>query len=120
LLLAGTGRDAAPGDRIIREGEAVHQLAIPISGTVAVSRNGQRLGNFESGQMMGLALALTGEASTFDAAFIERGRYMSWPLPSLRRFLDRRPELRIALQKLASHDLARKVEGLMPRHAPAS
>jgi hypothetical protein len=45
---------------------------------------------------------------------------MSWPLPSLRKFLDKRPELRVALQKLASHDLASKVERLMPRDAPAS
>ena len=45
---------------------------------------------------------------------------MSWPLSSLRKFLDKRPELRIALQRLASHDLATKVERLVPRDAPVS
>ncbi len=44
---------------------------------------------------------------------------MSWPLPSLRKFLDKRPELRVALQRLTNQDLATKLEQLMPRDAPA-
>jgi hypothetical protein len=43
---------------------------------------------------------------------------MSWPLTSLRKFLDKRPELRIALQRLVSQDLATKIERLMPRDTP--
>ena len=119
LLLAGEWRDAAPGDRIVTHGEAVDRISVPISGTVEVTRTGQRLGQFAAGQIIGLAVAVTGEASSFDAAFTERGRYMSWPLPSLRKFLDKRPELRVALQRLANHDLATKVERLVPRDAPA-
>jgi hypothetical protein len=38
----------------------------------------------------------------------------------LSKFLDKRPELRVALQRLANHDLAAKVERLMPLDAPAS
>jgi CRP-like cAMP-binding protein len=120
LLLAGEWRDAAPGDRIVTRGKAVDNLSIPISGTVEVSREGERIGGFEPGQIVGLATAVTGEASAFDATFTAPGRYMSWPLPSLRKFLDTRPELRVALQRLASHDLATKVERLVPRDAPAS
>jgi hypothetical protein len=45
---------------------------------------------------------------------------MSWPLPSLRKFLDKRPELRVALQRRAGEDLAAKVERLMPRDVPAA
>ena len=118
LLLAGEWRDAAPGDRIIVQGQAVDRIYLPISGIVEVTRHGQRVGTFARGQVVGMALAVTGEASSFDAAFTERGRYMSWPLPSLRNFLDKRPELRVALQRLASQDLATKVEQLMPRDAP--
>jgi len=118
LLLAGEWRDAAPGDRIVAQGQAVDRIYLPISGTVEVTRHGQRVGTFARGQVIGMALAVTGEASSVDAAFTERGRYMSWPLPSLRKFLDKRPELRVALQRLASQDLATKVEQLMPRDAP--
>ena len=120
LLLAGQWRDAARGERILREGEPVERLSIPISGIVDVSRNGAHLGHLGPGQIAGLALAVTGEPSVLDATFTEPGRYMSWPLASLRTFLERRPELRIALQRLASHDLAAKVERLVPHDAPAA
>lgn len=118
LLLTGEWRDAAPGDRIIEQGRTVDRISIPIAGSVEVSRDGQRLGGFAPGQIVGMALAVTGEPSSFDAAFTAPGRYMSWPLPSLRKFLDKRPELRIALQRLVSHDLATKIERLMPRDTP--
>jgi hypothetical protein len=35
---------------------------------------------------------------------------MAWPLASLRTFMDKRPDLRIALQGLVSRDLAGKLE----------
>jgi hypothetical protein len=114
FLLVGEWRDAARGERIVTQGEPVARLCIPISGKIELVRNGRRLGELPPGQVIGLALAVTGETPTFDAVFLEPGRYMSWPLSSLRTFLDRRPELRVALQRLASHDLATKVERLMP------
>jgi CRP-like cAMP-binding protein len=119
LLLTGQWRDAARGERIITENRPVERLSIPISGRVDVSRAGETLGSFAPGQMVGLALAVTGEAASFDAAFSEPGRYMSWPLSTLRTFLDKRPELRVALQRLAGHDLAMKVERLVPHGTQA-
>jgi len=119
LLLAGQWRDAAPGDRIVAQDQAVDRVSIPISGSVEITRDDQRLGSFPPGQIVGLALAVTGEASSFDAKFVEPGRYMSWPLASLRKFLDKRPELRVALQRLASQDLATKIDRLMPGNARA-
>lgn len=117
LVLAGQWRDAAPGERIVAQDQPIDRLSVPISGRVDVSREGEPLGSFAPGQMIGLALAVTGDAATFDAAFSEPGRYMSWPLATLRKFLDKRPELRVALQRLAGHDLALKVERLVPRDA---
>src|SRR5262245_57512638 len=119
LLLAGQWRDAAPGERIIAQGQAVERISIPISGSVEITRNDERIGSFPAGQIVGLGLAVTGEPSSFGAAFTDAGRYMSWPLARLRKFLDKRPELRVALQQLASRDLATKVGRLMPRDAPS-
>jgi hypothetical protein len=45
--------------------------------------------------------------------FTEFARYMSWPLPSLRAFTDKRPDLRVTLQSLVSRDLAGKLERLL-------
>jgi hypothetical protein len=40
---------------------------------------------------------------------------MCWRLHDLRAFLDRRPDLRVALQSLVSRDLAAKVEQLVTK-----
>jgi CRP-like cAMP-binding protein len=65
------------------------------------------------GQIIGTALALTGDPSPVDMTLTGPARYMRWSLPSLRKFLDRRPDLRITLQGLVNRDLARKVEALV-------
>ena len=64
---------------------------------------------------MGTAFVLTETPSPVDASFIGGARYMSWPVGSLRSFLDKRPELRLALQRLVNLDLARKLEGALTR-----
>jgi len=48
-----------------------------------------------------------------EATFTGSARYMSWPVASLRTFIDRRPDLRVALQGLVNRDLAWKLERLM-------
>ena len=58
---------------------------------------------------------LTGSPSPIEATFTEPARYMAWPLPSLRRFMDNRPDLRITLQGLVNRDLAGKLERLLPQ-----
>ena len=96
----------------MREGQPVSSVCIAIRGTVRIHRDGKDLGLLEPGHVVGTAVALTGNASAFDATFTEPGRYISWPLSKVRRFTDGRPELRSALQHLVNQDLARKVERL--------
>jgi hypothetical protein len=38
---------------------------------------------------------------------------MRWSLPSLRRFMDKRPDLRLTLQGLVNRDLAGKLERVL-------
>jgi CRP-like cAMP-binding protein len=113
LTLVGEWKNAAVGDRILTEGEPVSHVCIAIAGGAEVRMDGRPLGTLEPGHIIGTALALTGAPSPVDATFIEAGRYMSWPLASLRAFADKRPDLRVALQSLMSHDLARKLELLL-------
>jgi hypothetical protein len=98
LLLAGEWKDAARGERILSEGERATSICIPISGSLAVERQGRPMGEFRPG-----------DPSPVEARFSEPARYMCWPLQNLRTFLDTRPELRVTLQELANRDLARKV-----------
>ena len=115
LALAGEWKDADAGEKLVKEGEPLAQLCVPITGKVEVRRHGERLGTLAPGQLVGTALALTGGPSTIEALFVAPARYIRWPLQSLRVFLDKRPDLRLALQQLASRDLAVKVEQSLAR-----
>jgi hypothetical protein len=113
LILVGEWKSAAAGEKVLIEGEPVSRLCIPIAGSAEVRKQGTPVGTLEPGHIVGTALALTGAPSPVEATFTEPGRYMSWPLPSLRAFIDKRPELRVALQSLVSRDLAGKLERLL-------
>jgi CRP-like cAMP-binding protein len=88
-------------------------LCIPITGSADVRRLGERIGALKPGHIIGTALALTGEPSPVEVTFTEPARYMRWSLPSLRRFMDKRPDLRVTLQGLVNRDLAGKLERLL-------
>ena len=116
LALLGEWKSAAPGDRVLTEGEIVSRLCIAISGSVRVRSAGRDLGAIEPGHLIGTALALTGDPSPVEGTFTRPARYMAWPLDALRGFLDRRPDLRVTLQGLVSRDLAGKIRELASAH----
>jgi CRP-like cAMP-binding protein len=115
LALVGEWKDAVAGEKVLTEGEPVSCLCIPIAGSTEVRKQGSSLGTFKPGHIIGTALALTGAPSPVEATFTEPARYMRWPLQSLRAFMDKRPELRVALQGLVNRDLATKVERMVSR-----
>jgi len=113
LVLTGEWKNAVAGDTVLTEGQPVASICVAISGTVHVRKQDQDLAVLPPGQLIGTALALTGDPSPVQATFTEPARYMCWPLANLRRFLDQRPELRVTLQGLVNRDLVRKLEVLL-------
>jgi CRP-like cAMP-binding protein len=113
LSLAGEWKSAEAGERVVTEGEPVSHVCIAINGSTEVRKQGQHLGTLRPGYIIGSALALTGDPSPVEMAFAEPARYMRWPLPSLRKFVDNRPDLRVTLQGLVNRDLARKLDTLL-------
>jgi Popeye protein conserved region len=110
LVLAGEWKNAATGEKVLTEGQPAASICIAISGTLEVRRHGKQVGALRPGDLVGTALALTGNPSPVEAAFTEPARYLCWPLLNLRTFMDRKPELRATLQRLVNQDLAGKVE----------
>ena len=110
LLLTGEWKNATVGDKVLSEGKPVSSICIAISGTLEVRRHGKHVSALRPGDLVGTALALTGNPSPVEAAFTEPARYLCWPLLNLRTFMDRKPELRATLQRLVNQDLAGKVE----------
>jgi hypothetical protein len=109
LSLVGEWKSAEGGERVVTEGEPISDLCIAIVGSAEVTKRGERIGVLSPGHIIGTALAITGEPSPVDITFTEPARYMRWPLPSLRGFIDKRPDLRGALQGLVNRDLAGKL-----------
>ena len=113
LSLVGEWKNAEAGEKVMTEGEPVSCLCIPITGSADVRMRGERIGALKPGHIIGAALALTGEPSPVEVTFTEPARYMRWSLPSLRRFMDKRPDLRVTLQGLVNRDLAGKLERVL-------
>jgi len=113
LSLVGEWKSAEAAERVVTEGEPVSSLCIPIAGSAEVRKQGERIAALRPGQIIGTSLALTGDPSPVEVAFTEPARYMRWSLPSLRSFIDSRPDLRLTLQGLVNRDLAGKLERLL-------
>jgi len=110
LALVGEWSDAETGERLLTAGEPPARISIAISGDVEVYKGGTNIGRLAPGHLVGTGLALTGSPSPVDARFVAPGRYIRWPTQTLRAFLDKRPDLREALQRVTSRDLASKLE----------
>jgi CRP-like cAMP-binding protein len=113
LSLVGEWKSADAGERVVTEGEPVSSVCIPITGSADVRKQGASIGALRPGNIIGTALALTGEPSPVEVTFTQPARYMRWSLPNLRTFMDKRPELRITLQGLVNRDLAGKLERVL-------
>jgi Popeye protein conserved region len=113
LSLVGEWKNAGAGEKVVTEGERVSSLCIPITGSAEVRKQGERIGALRPGHIIGTAMALTGDPSPVEVTFTEPARYMRWSLPSLRRFMDKRPDLRVTLQGLVNRDLADKLDRLL-------
>jgi hypothetical protein len=109
LTLVGQWRNAAAGEKVLTAGAPATSICIAVSGAVDVHKGDLRLDTLKPGTLIGTALALTGDASPVDAWFSEPARLICWPLADLRRFIDKRPELRESLQRLVNKDFARKL-----------
>jgi hypothetical protein len=112
LVMLGEWRDAAVGDAVLDAGKPANSISVAISGTIRVSREGRILGDVGPGHLVGTTFALLDEPSPVDAAFADPGRYISWQWSDLRAFLDKKPELRAKLVRLAGNELARKLQHL--------
>ena len=113
LSPVGEWKSAEAGERVVTEDQPVTPLCISITGSADVCKQGERVGTLRPGHIIGSALALTGDPSPVEVTPIEPARYMRWSLPSLRTFMDRRPDLHVTLQGLVNRDLAGKLDRLL-------
>ena len=110
LALVGEWCNAEAGERLLTAGDPAARVSIAISSDVEVYKGETDVGRLAPGHLVGTGLVLTGTPSPVDARFVTPGRYIRWSTQTLRVFLDKRPDLREALQRVTSRDLAAKLE----------
>ena len=113
LLTFGEWRDAVVGDRLLKQGEPVAEVLVPISGKVGIFVDGKKLLSLGPGQLIGTALAFTHTPAPCDAVVEEPCRYLAWNVAVVTGFLEKDPELRHQMQAIVSGDLAEKLLAIL-------
>src|SRR5512133_4027392 len=90
----GSEQDAPAGQVLVREGATGGSLFVILSGTVAVSRGGRRVGVLGGGALLGEAAMLDGRPRTASAVVEQDARLLVVPGSAVRRLLEERPGLR--------------------------
>jgi len=112
LMKFGKWETARQGDRVLDEGEIVTQITVPISGSVAVKREGKEVAIMGPGELIGAAIALKGHTSYYDAQFVEGGRYMSWQKSDIDRFKEKNPGLSTKVNDVVNRYLVAQINKL--------
>jgi len=112
LLKLGEWGTARQGDNILKRGQAIEQILVPISGTVAALQDEKVVAQLRPGELIGAGIALTGQASPFNADFAEDSRYMSWRVTDVNRFMDKNPDLAIKFNDVINRYLVAQINKL--------
>jgi CRP-like cAMP-binding protein len=105
----GVWTNEAPGKRLIESGKLPDTVAMLVHGKVRVAKGGRILGDLTAGDIVGSALLMAGVPADVDAVVIEPVRAVCWQVGTLEAYLNANPEVRIAMLRHLSRDLAAKV-----------
>jgi CRP-like cAMP-binding protein len=110
LLAIGKWNEVEAGERLVRRGEALHQLIVLSSGHARVEADGKTLAELHAGCLIGEMSFITGQAPNADVIATEPTRTVSWQDEVLRKLLDANVELRAAVQQVIGDDLIAKLQ----------
>ena len=106
VLSIGSWGTAPPGQRLIERGKRVESVSLIVRGKVRVTRDGEVLGHLGAGDIVGLALLLSGALAEVDGVTVEPTRTVRWEAGALERYLEANPETRNLFQRHLARDLA--------------
>ena len=119
LMVLGHWGEADAGQYLFRQGDRPEEIRVLLSGVVSVEVGGEELTRLGPGQMIGATFILTETEAWGDGVVVEPARFMSWPIATLQRVLEKKPRVRASLNAIVSRDLAEKLRVLtQPGAAP--
>jgi CRP-like cAMP-binding protein len=101
LAARGHEQDAPEGQVLVREGASGGSLFVILSGSVAVTRGGRRIGRLGEGDLLGEVAMLAGGPRTASAVVESDARLLVVPASAVHELVEQRPTLRAALEQAA-------------------
>jgi len=101
LAARGHEQDAPQGQVLVREGASGGSLFVILSGNVAVTRGGRRIGRLGEGDLLGEVAMLAGGPRTASAVVESDARLLVVPASAVHELVEQRPTLREALEQAA-------------------
>ena len=101
LAARGHEQDAPQGQVLVREGASGGSLFVILSGSVAVTRGGRRIGRLGEGDLLGEVAMLAGGPRTASAVVESDARLLVVPASAVHELVEQRPTLRAALEQAA-------------------
>ena len=101
LAARGREQDAPEGQVLVREGASGGSLFVILSGSVAVTRGGRRIGQLGEGDLLGEVAMLAGGPRTASAVVESDARLLVVPASAVHELVEQRPTLREALEQAA-------------------
>jgi CRP-like cAMP-binding protein len=115
LLRLATWEDAETGDCFVERHKPLDRLMVIYAGRACAEVDGRRVTELQPGQFIGSIDYVTQETASANILAIEPTRYVSWSKSKLRDFMDKNPELHLALKSTLAIDLAKWIQATWAR-----
>ena len=119
LVRLGRWADLEAGDVLVRPGQPVEEVVVPLTDGIEAGTGKRSVGRFAAGEIIGAA-AVYGRPPRFEAVAVEGCRVLRVPVAVIKRHAERDAQLARTLERIAREDLARKLERLLGQAATPS
>jgi CRP-like cAMP-binding protein len=110
LVRLGRWTDLKPGEVVVRAGEPVNELAVPLTEGIEAKVGGRNLGRFPPGAIIGASALFDARLYQLEAVAEDSCRVLRLPVTAIRARAEGDNQLARTLDRIAREDLARKLE----------
>jgi Cyclic nucleotide-binding domain len=115
LLKLATWENAEAGECFVERDKPIDRLMVIYSGKACAEVDGRSVTELQPGQFIGSVDYVTQETASANVVAIEPTRYVSWPKSKLKDFMDKNPDLHLALESTLAIDLTRWLQATWAR-----
>jgi CRP-like cAMP-binding protein len=117
LLKLATWEDAETGECFVKRHKPLDRLMVIYSGRACAEVDGRKVTELRAGHFIGSIDYVTQEMASADVLAIEPTRYVSWPKSKLKDFMNKNPDLHLALKSTLAIDLTKWIQATWAREA---